>query len=139
MEECSSFSTSLLACAVTQVFDLSHSDWCEMESQGHFDLHFLMTKDVEHVFRCFLAIQVSSVENFRCIMVPHFLVELFVSLESEFLSSLYVLDISPLSKVGGADLFTICSLQFCPIDSGLCLTEALQCYDVHFLIFDTTA
>jgi hypothetical protein len=30
MEECSSFSTSLPASAVTWVFDLSHSDWCEL-------------------------------------------------------------------------------------------------------------
>jgi hypothetical protein len=22
------------------MFDLSHSDWCEVESQGHFDLHW---------------------------------------------------------------------------------------------------
>jgi hypothetical protein len=23
-----------------EIFDLSHSDWCEVESQGCFDLHF---------------------------------------------------------------------------------------------------
>jgi hypothetical protein len=38
--ECSSFSTSSPASAVTWIFDLSHSDWCEVESQGCFDLHF---------------------------------------------------------------------------------------------------
>jgi hypothetical protein len=32
MEECSSFSTSSPASAVTWVFDLSHSDWCERHS-----------------------------------------------------------------------------------------------------------
>jgi hypothetical protein len=42
MEECSSFSTSTPASAVTWVFDLSHSDCCEVESQGCFDLHFLV-------------------------------------------------------------------------------------------------
>jgi hypothetical protein len=36
----SSFSTSLPSSAVTWIFDLSHSDWCEVESQGCFDLHF---------------------------------------------------------------------------------------------------
>ena len=36
MEECSSFSTSLPASAVTWIFDLSHSDWWEVESQGGF-------------------------------------------------------------------------------------------------------
>jgi hypothetical protein len=40
MEECSSFSTDLQASAVTLAFDLSHSDCCEVESQGCFDLHF---------------------------------------------------------------------------------------------------
>jgi hypothetical protein len=40
MEECSSFSTSTPASAVTWVFDLSHSDCCEVESQGCFDLNF---------------------------------------------------------------------------------------------------
>jgi len=32
----------------------------------------LMTKDVEHFFRCFLAIQYSSVENSLFSFVPHF-------------------------------------------------------------------
>jgi hypothetical protein len=40
MKECSSFSTSSPASAVTWIFDLSHSDWCEVEYQGCFDLHF---------------------------------------------------------------------------------------------------
>jgi len=40
MEEFSSFSTSLPASVVILVFDLSHSHWCEAESQDCFDLHF---------------------------------------------------------------------------------------------------
>jgi len=40
MEECPSFPTSSPLSAVVRVFDLSHSDWCEVESQGCFDLHF---------------------------------------------------------------------------------------------------
>jgi hypothetical protein len=40
MEECSLFSTSSPASAITCVFDLSHSDWSEVESQCCFDLHF---------------------------------------------------------------------------------------------------
>ena len=35
------------------VFELSHSDWCEVESHGCFDLHFPDEKDVEHFSRCF--------------------------------------------------------------------------------------
>ena len=34
------FPTSLPASAVTRSFDFSHSDWCEVESQGCFNLHF---------------------------------------------------------------------------------------------------
>jgi hypothetical protein len=58
----------------------------------------LMPKDVEHFFRCFSAIQNSSVENSLFSFVPIFLlIRLFDSLVSSFLSSLYILDISPLS------------------------------------------
>jgi hypothetical protein len=32
----------------------------------------LITKDVEHFFRCFSAIQYSSVDNYLFISVPHF-------------------------------------------------------------------
>ena len=55
----------------------------------------LMIKDVEHFFRCFSAIRYSSVENSLFSSVPHFLMRLFDFLESIFLSSLYILDISP--------------------------------------------
>ena len=57
-----------------------------------------MIKDVEHFFRCFSAIQYYSVENSLFSSVPHFLIGLFDFLESTFLSSLYIFDISPLSE-----------------------------------------
>ena len=47
----------------------------------------LMTKDVEHFFRCFSAIQDSFVENSLLSSVPHFLIRLFGLLVSNFLSS----------------------------------------------------
>jgi hypothetical protein len=59
-----------------------------------------MTKDVEQFFRCFSTIQYSSVENSLFSSVYHFLIGLFGSLESKFLSSLYILDISPLLDIG---------------------------------------
>jgi hypothetical protein len=60
----------------------------------------LMIKDVEHLFRCFSAIWYSSGENSLFSSEPHFLMWLFDFLESTFLSSLYILDISPLSDLG---------------------------------------
>ena len=38
-------------------------------------------------------------------LIPHFLIGLFGSLESKFLSSLYILDISPLLDVGQVKIF----------------------------------
>ena len=59
----------------------------------------LRTKDFEHFFKCFLDIRDSSVENSLFSSVPHYLIRLFGLLESNFLSSLCNLDISPLSDV----------------------------------------
>jgi hypothetical protein len=60
----------------------------------------LMIKDAEHFFRCFSVIPFSSGENSLFSCEPHFLMGLFDFLESTFLSSLYILDISPLSDLG---------------------------------------
>jgi hypothetical protein len=60
----------------------------------------LMTKNVEHFFRCFSANWYSSVEISFFSSVSHFLIGLFGSLESNFLCSLYILDINPLLDVG---------------------------------------
>jgi hypothetical protein len=65
----------------------------------------LMTKDVEHFFRFFSAIQHSSVENSLFSSVPHFLIGVFVFLESYLLSSLYILNISPLLDLGLVKIF----------------------------------
>ena len=66
----------------------------------------LMIKDAEHFFRCFSAIRYSSGENSLFSSEPHFLKVLFDFWESTFLSSLYILDISPLSEIGlGKDLY----------------------------------
>jgi hypothetical protein len=66
----------------------------------------LMSKDVERFFRCFSVIQYSSVENSLFSSVPHFKIRLFVSLESNFLSSVYILEISPLQGVGLVKIFS---------------------------------
>jgi hypothetical protein len=41
MEGCPPASASWPEWAVSCVFDVSHSDRCKMESQSHFDFHFL--------------------------------------------------------------------------------------------------
>jgi hypothetical protein len=60
---------------------------------------------------------------------------LFGSLESNFLSSSFILDISPLLVVGLVKIFfqSIGQLPFYLIDSVLCLTEALQFYEALFV------
>jgi hypothetical protein len=60
----------------------------------------LMIKDTEHCFRCFSAIQYSSGENSLFSSEPHFSMGLFEFLESRFLRSLYIFDISPLLDLG---------------------------------------
>jgi hypothetical protein len=80
----------------------------------------LMIKDVEHFFRCFSAIWYSSVENSLFSSEPHFLKGLFEFLESSFLSSLYILDISALSDLGlvkilsqsVGDIFVLLTVSF---------------------------
>jgi hypothetical protein len=58
-----------------------------------------MIKDVKHFFKCFLALWYSSVENSLFSSATHFLMGLFEFLKFSFLSSLYILDISPLSDL----------------------------------------
>jgi hypothetical protein len=60
----------------------------------------LMIKDVEHFFRCFFAIRYSSGEKSLFSSEAYILMGLFDFMESTFLSSLYILDISPLSDLG---------------------------------------
>ena len=94
----------------------------------------LMINDVEHFFRCLSGIQYSSVENSLFSSVSHFLIGLFDFLESSFLSSLYILGISPLSDLGLVKIFSqSVGDLFCLIDGVFCLTEALQFYEVPFI------
>jgi hypothetical protein len=58
-----------------------------------------------------------------CLAVPHFLIGLFVSLESNFLNSLSILDISSLS---GSGLLKICLQSVCYHFVLLTVSFALQ-------------
>jgi hypothetical protein len=96
MEEHSSFSTSSPASEFLILAILTGVRW-NLRVLIYISL---MIKDVEHFFRCFSAIRYSSVENSLFSSVPHFLMGLFEFLESSFLSSLYILDVSLLSDLG---------------------------------------
>jgi hypothetical protein len=58
---------------------------------------FFMARDSEHFFMVFLAIWISSFEKVLFSSVAHFLIGSLILGEFSFLSSLYILVISPLS------------------------------------------
>jgi hypothetical protein len=58
-----------------------------------------MARDDKHFFMCFLAIRISSFEKVLFSSVAHFFIGLLIWGEFSFLSSLYILVISPLSDV----------------------------------------
>jgi hypothetical protein len=98
-KECHLCYTPSPACAIIWGFDLSHSDRYRMESE-------LFWLRMLNIFKCFLAILHSSVENFLFISAPHFKLDYMVSWCLNFLISLYILDISPLSDVGFIKIFS---------------------------------
>jgi hypothetical protein len=60
---------------------------------------FLKARDGEHFFMCFLAIWTSSFEKVLFSSVAYFFIGSLIFRKFSFLSSLYILVISPLSDV----------------------------------------
>jgi hypothetical protein len=124
MEECTTFSTYSPASAVTWVFDLCHSDLCEVGSQGLSVILIcisLITKDFEYFFNCFLALWNSSVVNSLFRSTFHFLIGglVFGKLASW---PLYIFWLLPLHWMWGyRNFFPVCNLPVYPIDYVLCL------------------
>ena len=95
-----------------------------------------MSKDVEHFLKCLSVILDSSVESSLFRSVLHFFfIELFVLLMTNFLSSLYILEIRPLSDVGLVKIFShYVGCCFDLVDLVLCFTEAFQFREVPLIV-----
>ena len=99
-----------------------------------------MAKDIEHFLRCFSAVQCSSIEKFLFKSIPHILIWLFDSPVYHFLSSLYTLDIRPLSDAGLVKIFSHsvgCHFVFMIVS--LALQKLCNLIKSHLSIFDLRA